>query len=197
MKRALWLGLILAGCGGGGQSGLNSPSMPQAVPSSRKVAEMDPRVESKMVTKEASVLKFNVLKAEISVPAGAVEGSGQVSGKIPVDLKTKPEDNLVAGSLIAFTGPKFAKPVDLVVQKPKKKGVLSLVELKDGKWVATKAVLDPKKNVFTLSTGELGTYAVYLKPKAKKGEETKEGAAKPTATGVKALAGKPTVKFPK
>ncbi|RYG34303.1 hypothetical protein EON81_15930 [bacterium] len=193
MKRTIWLGLILVGCGGNGQSGLNSPSMPPDMSASRKVAEMDPRVESKMVTKEASTLKFDVLKAEITVPEGSIEGSSQVSGKIPVDLKTKPEDNLIAGTLISFSGPKFTKPVELAVQKPKKKGEIYFAELKDNKWTTAKTTFDAKKNLFRHKTSELGTYAFVLKPKVKK-----DAAKKPEVkTGLNALFGKPRVKLPK
>ncbi|CAN5463736.1 hypothetical protein BH11ARM2_BH11ARM2_35820 [soil metagenome] len=181
MKRFWWLGfLALAGCGGNGADQQSPLSMAQntSVPSTRKAADIDPRPEAKMLTEKAVTVKFDVLKATVAVPDGAVDKPTALTGQIPVDIKDVKD--LVPKSLVAFSGPTFAKPVELTLPKPKAKGDLALVEWQEKKWVATDATLDKKKNVFKLTTTHLGTYAVLVKQKEKKGS-AKDAAKTPEA----------------
>jgi hypothetical protein len=173
MKRALLLAAVaaLAGCGGNGASPMTTP-MPTGTGGSPQNAAVkaDPRTETKLVTKEAATLKFAALKAELIVPKDAVTDPTKVTGQIPVEIKEM--YGLVPDTLMQFNAAKFAKPVELMVKKPKKKGDLYLAERKDGKWVDTKAAFDEKKGLYRLSTNTLGTYAVGIRPAKKKGEKS-------------------------
>lgn len=168
MKRAWWIGIVLAGCGGNSAQQQSPLAAAQSakVPSSKSAADADIRLESKIVTEKAVTVTFDVLKATVAIPDGAVTGTEKLTGQIPVEIKAL--DGIVPHTLVTFSGPTFGKPVKLTLPKPKKKGDLVLVEWQDNQWMPTDAVLDKKKNVFTLTTAHLGTYAVFVKPKTKK-----------------------------